>query len=56
MLGIEDIWVSGAYLLCICSSLLCVIYGLIAWNKGEAEVTPEDMEWALKEDEVQEKL
>lgn len=56
MLGIQDKWVSLVYLLCIGSSLLCVIYGIITWNKGDVDVTAEDMEWAIKEDEVQEKL
>ena len=35
MLGFGDIWVAAAYLLCILSSLLCVIYGLKHWNDEE---------------------
>ncbi len=27
MLGIEDPWIWGVYILCILSALLCVIYG-----------------------------
>ena len=56
MLGIEDKWVSAAYVLCILSSLLCVIYGMISWNKGDVEATAEDMQWELQEEKVQEEL
>jgi hypothetical protein len=34
MSGIEDKWVAGVYLLCIGSTILCVIYGVINWNRG----------------------
>jgi hypothetical protein len=34
MLGIKDPWVFSAYTLTIISGLICVIYGLINWNKG----------------------
>ena len=51
MLGIDDGWVVLVYLLCIGSALLCVVYGLITWNKGEEPVTQEDVEWAREEKE-----
>lgn len=51
MLGIEDGWVVAAYLLCILSTVLCVIYGLVTWNKGDEPVTQEDVDWAKKEKE-----
>ena len=35
MLGIEDKYVALAYILCIASTLLCVVYGVINWNKGD---------------------
>ena len=57
MFGIEDFWVSLAYLLCILSSILCVIYGAITWNKGDSgEVTDEDKKWAKEEDQLEETL
>ncbi|MCK4629617.1 MAG: hypothetical protein KAT56_11485 [Sedimentisphaerales bacterium] len=56
MLGIEDKYVSLAYLLCILSAALCVIYGLINWNRGEVEVSKEDLEWAKEEKKVEEEL
>ena len=58
MLGIEDPWVWGVYILCILSALLCVIYGTIKWNKGgeeEAGEISEEAAWELEEEEMQEK-
>ncbi len=56
MLGIEDKWVWLAYLLCIASTLLCVIYGAANWNKGEEPVKQEDVRWAAEEQKVEEEL
>ena len=56
MLGIEDKYVSLAYLLCILSAALCVIYGLINWNRGGVEAGKEDIEWAREEKKVEEEL
>ena len=35
VLGIEDPWSWGVYILIILSALLCIIYGAVNWNKGE---------------------
>jgi hypothetical protein len=35
MLGIDDPWVLTAYLLCLASAALCVVYGFANWNRGE---------------------
>lgn len=51
VLGIPDPWIWMAYILCILSMLLCVVYGLINWNKGEEPVQPEDVQWAKEEKE-----
>lgn len=57
ILGIEDKYVALAYLLCIGSTLLCVLYGLFTWNRGkEAEVKPEDLEWASAEKKIEEEI
>jgi hypothetical protein len=56
MLGIKDPWVLLAYLLCIASSALCVVYGLINWNRGDEPVNPEDVHWAEEEKEIEEEL
>ena len=57
VLGINDPWVWGAYILCILSMLLCVGYGIINWNKGEdeEEEVKEEMEWHKKEKEMEKK-
>ncbi len=58
MLGINDPWIWGVYLLCILSALLCVIYGIANWNKGgelEAVEISEELAWEEKEKEMQEK-
>ena len=57
MLGIEDKYVLLAYLLCIGSTLLCVIYGLLAWNRGgEETIGQEDIRWAAEEEKVVEEI
>jgi hypothetical protein len=57
VLGIDDPWIWGVYLLSILSTLLCVAYGLINWNKGaeveEAEISEEES-WELKEEQMEE--
>lgn len=58
MLGIDDPWVWGVYLLCIFSTLLCVIYGIINWNRGgeqESLQIEEETAWETGEEEMQEK-
>jgi len=58
MLGILDPWIWGVYILCILSALLCVIYGIINWNKGgeeEAQEIIEEAAWEMKEEEMEEK-
>lgn len=34
MLGLSDPWIISVYLLCLLSTLLCIIYGIINWNKS----------------------
>lgn len=58
ILGIEDPWIWGVYLLSILSTLLCVIYGIVNWNRGaelETEEIVEEAAWESKEEEMQEK-
>lgn len=58
MLGINDPWIWGVYLLCILSTLLCVIYGSMNWNKGaeteEMEIS-EEAAWEKQEEEMEDK-
>ena len=58
MLGFADSSTAWGYILSILAAILCVIYGLINWNKGTE--TEEDyrrtVEWEREEIEVEEKL
>lgn len=56
MFGIEDKYVALVYALCIASSLLCVVYGVINWNRGREELREEDVRWAKKEKQVEDQL
>ena len=51
MWGINDPAIVVCYILCMASSLLCVVYGLVNWNRGDAAVKDEDVEWAKEEKE-----
>lgn len=56
MLGIDDPWIWGVYILCILSALLCMVYGIINWNReGELEAIEikEEETWEAKEEEMQ---
>jgi len=59
MLGIPDAGIWLAYILCIASTILCVVYGIINWNKGgdvdEGE-SQKEIEWINKEEEIDNKL
>ena len=58
VLGIDDPWIWGVYLLCIISALLCVIYGIVNWNKeGELEALEikEEAAWEASEEEMKKK-
>ena len=58
MLGIDDPWIWGVYLLCILSALLCLVYGIINWNReGELEAVEirETDAWEEREEEMQKK-
>ena len=57
MLGIPDFWIWLPYLLCILSAIVCVVYGLVRWNKDADEpVTQEDKQWAAEQDKMEEDL
>ena len=59
VLGIPDFWIWSAYLLSVGSALLCVIYGLINWNRDggdEHKQIDEESQWDEKEKEIEAKL
>lgn len=51
IIGIQDPWVVVAYLLSISGALVCVVYGVTQWNRGDEPVKPEDVQWAKEEKE-----
>jgi hypothetical protein len=53
MLGIPDVSILLVYILCILSAALCLVYGIINWNKG-AEIEKDQIEEVIKweKDEV----
>ena len=46
LFGIQDPYVAGAYLLAFSGAIVCAIYGIANWNKGDEPVKPEDIQWA----------
>jgi hypothetical protein len=57
MLGIPDFSIWLVYMLCIFSTLICVIYGLINWNEGNEDETAEiEEEIRWKKEEVKPSL
>lgn len=58
MLGLQDGWVAAAYISCLLSSALCVVYGLINWNRGDQPLQPgvDDEKWANDEVKIEEDL
>jgi hypothetical protein len=58
MLGLADGWISCAFVLCILSSLLCVVYGAVNWNKGDEQCVnaQEEKHWAEEEDKLEQEL
>lgn len=55
VLGIPDLGISAAYILCILSTAACVVYGCCNWNKGgedEMQQIMEEAEWEKIQQEV----
>lgn len=55
MFGLEDTWVMLAYVLCIASAGLCVVYGLVNWNKGQ-ESEPVQLDEEAKWEKTEQKI
>jgi len=55
VLGIPDFWIWSVFILCFLSTILCVVYGLLNWNKG-ADVEPTQIEEATGWEEKEEKI
>jgi len=56
MLGIEDGLVVAAYLLCVGGTALCVVYGLVMWNRGHEadQAQTVDALWERQERKIEE--
>ena len=55
MLGFAEFWAFMGYLCTILATLLCVVYGLVNWNKPKADISKEveeEIKWEKKDDEV----
>ncbi len=52
-----DVWVLLAYVLTIGSAVLCVVYGLLNWNKPVEDLENEmreELEWESRDPELTE--
>ena len=59
MFGLHDFWIVSAFVLCILSAVLCVVYGIVYWNKGadsESKEIAEGKQWTENEKEIEDKL
>ncbi|HEX9933853.1 MAG TPA: hypothetical protein VGB38_01550 [bacterium] len=59
MLGLGDFWVVLVFVLTLCSVLLCVVYGIVKWNKdGEPskKELAEEKRWDREEKKIEKKL
>lgn len=57
MFGISGWGCWLAYLFCILSAILCVIYGIAMWNKGVEEGDEAEVKrWAKGEREIEEQF
>jgi hypothetical protein len=59
MFGLHDFWIVSAYVLCILSAVLCVVYGIVNWNKGadtESSEMAGEKQWDENEKKIEEKL
>ena len=58
MLGLEGILVPLGFILTLLSTILCIVYGVLNWNKGR--ITDEEYEleqkWNQEDENVKENL
>jgi len=59
MLGLGDFWVSLVFILMLGSVALCVVYGIVNWNKdgepGKKEIAGEKR-WDREEKKIEKQL
>jgi len=59
MLGLQDHSIFAAYMLSILSTLGCIVYGVLNWNKGgdnEVKQIIEEEQWETEENKINETL
>ncbi len=59
LLGFGDVWVWLVYVLCVLSTLLCVVWGAFTWNREDEidrEPDEEVRHWDEEETKVEQKL
>jgi hypothetical protein len=59
LLGLQDFSIFIVFSLCILSSIFCVVYGCLNWNKGQEKESDEmaaELSWEEKEDQFNELL
>jgi hypothetical protein len=57
MLGISGWGCWLGYLFCILSAILCIVYGIVMWNRGvEEEEEAEIIRWMKEEREIEEQF
>ena len=57
ILGIPDLWVSMSIVLSVIAAIICAIYGIIGWNKGDdSESSEEIKKWVSDNDEIEDEF
>ncbi len=56
MLGFGDIWVFLAYFSSILVAILCMVYGILNWNKGEESEPRNASQWRKDEMEMEKSI
>ncbi len=57
ILGIPDLWVSIPIVLSLITTIFCIIYGILGWNKGDDSESAEEInQWVEEDDRIEEEF
>jgi len=57
MFGFNDFWIGLVFFLCLASTVVCGLYGIVNWNRGSNEVpNPKFWQWRKEEDKLEEEI
>lgn len=56
MIGISDIYVALAYILCIASTILCIVYSIMKRNETDESTSEKDIQWEKSDKQIEETL